>query len=90
MNLKLRDKDMEKLQSLGKREAESGIKVLSKLFASPIITTTIIMKWTGFTRSGAIKLIERFISLKLLKSIRSHSKYQQIYIYKNYVDIFKK
>ena len=87
---KLRDKDMEKLHSLGKREAKSGIKVLSKLFAGPIVTTTIIMKWTGFSRQGAIKLIERFISLKILKPINSHSKFQKIYIYKSYVDIFQK
>lgn len=84
----LRDEDMAKIQSLAKRESESGIKVLSNLYAVPIITTRIIMNWTGFTRSGAQKLIDRFIELGVLDAMKSEVDYDRKYIYEKYVRSF--
>jgi Fic family protein len=59
----LRDCDMRKIQSLGKREAESGMKLLGALYRSPIVTTATVAKTTGFTRAGAQKAIDRFVTL---------------------------
>lgn len=84
----LRDSDMAKIQALGKREAESGILVLSNLFASPIISTRKIMDWTGFTRAGAQRVIDRFVNLGILKSQEEGDKYDRGYMYKSYIDIF--
>ena len=85
----LRDKDMTKIQSLAKRESDSGVKVLSHLFHSPVITTRKVMDWTLFTRAGAQKVIDRFVSMKILKPVIRKSSYDRIYIYKNYIDIFQ-
>jgi Fic family protein len=85
---KLRDEDMEKIQSLARRESESGMLVLSRLYASPIITTGIIMKWTKFTRSGAQKLIDRFVDLDILKIQDKKESYDRKYVYKKYLDTF--
>jgi Fic family protein len=84
----LRDDDMSKIQALARRESESGVLVLSKLYESPIINTAIIMKWTGFTRAGAQKLIDRFIGLGILKSENKEGNYDKKYIYEKYFDAF--
>lgn len=84
----LRDDDMLKIQALAKRESESGVLVLSKLYENPIITTKIIMDWTGFTRSGAQKVINRFIELGILKTDGKEGVYDKKYTYKKYFDAF--
>ena len=85
----LRDQDMEKIQSLAKRESESGVKVLSNMFGTPIISAKHIMEWTGFTRGGAKGLIERFIKYDILQPIKKDSSYGKSYSYSRYIDIFK-
>lgn len=86
----LRDNDMMKIQSLAKRESESGVKVLSQLFGNPIVTTKIIMGWTGYTRAGSQKLIDRFINLGILFPQEEKGSYDRTYIYKQYVNAFIK
>lgn len=85
---KIRDEDMDKLISLAKRESESGVEVLKKLYSTPIITTKIIMAWTGFSRAGAQKLIDRFRSLGILEIVDEKSEYDRKYKYKKYIDAF--
>lgn len=84
----LRENDMRKIQSLGKREATSGVLFLQQLFKTPIATSTMVSNTMGFTRAGAGKLIERFIDLDILKPLDETSKWGKTYIYKNYVNIF--
>jgi len=45
----LKEKDFMKIQSFGKRAAESAILVLPKLYASPIVNVSVIREWTGFS-----------------------------------------
>lgn len=87
---KLRDDDMAKIQSLAKRESESGVVILRKLYSQPIINTKTIMGWSGFTRAGAQKLIDRFISLRILEPREEKGTYDRTYIYRTYLDIFHK
>jgi len=84
----IRDADMEKIQALAKRESESGVLVLSRLYKTPIVTTKIIMNWTGFTRSGSQRLIDRFIDLNILKMEDQEDAYDRKYIYENYIRAF--
>jgi len=84
----LREKDMEKIQTLGKRASESAVMVLPKLYGQPIVNNAVIQKWTGFTRAGAQTVIDRFIALEILYPKDIDKKYGQSYIYKTYVDIF--
>lgn len=86
----LRDADMLKIQALAKRESESGVLVLSKLFENPIINTKIVMGWTGFTRAGGQKLIDRFIKLKILEPREEKGTYDRSYMYKEYLWKFVK
>ncbi|MBI4242897.1 MAG: Fic family protein [Planctomycetes bacterium] len=86
----LREKDLFKIQTLGKRASESATLVLPKLYAQPIVTVGIIQKWTGFTRAGAQTVIDRFINMGILTPKDKGKKYGQSYMYKNYIDIFNK
>jgi Fic family protein len=84
----IRDEDMEKIQALAKREAESGVKVLNYLFEQPIVTTKHVMKVTGFTRAGAQKVIDRFVSLGILQEEEKESNYDIKYTYNRYLRAF--
>ncbi|MHB8443327.1 MAG: Fic family protein [Patescibacteria group bacterium] len=85
----LREEDMLKIRKLGKRASENAIMILPKLYAQPIINIALLQKWTGFTRAGSQKVIDRFIENKILVLQDHNKKYGKSYIYKKYVDIFK-
>jgi Fic family protein len=87
---KLRDDDMLKIQALAKRESESGVLVLSRLFAEPVVTSRIMMGWTKFTRAGAQKVLDRFVDLGILKSQDKKGVYDRTYTYDKYLTIFTK
>ncbi len=84
----LREKDMAKVQTLGKRSAESAALLLPKLYGQPVVNVALVQKWTGFTRAGAQTVIKRFISMGILSPKDKDNKYGQSYIYKKYTDIF--
>jgi len=84
----VRDQDMGKIQSLARRESESGVKVLSHLFGSPIVNTKRVMDWTNFTRSGAQRVIDRFVSIGILEPVYKKSSYDKSYRYKKYIEVF--
>lgn len=85
---KLRETDMAKIQALAKRESKSGILVLQKLYGQPIVSTKKVMDWTGFSRVGSQKVIERFIKLGILEVKDEKKSYDKSYYYKKYIDIF--
>lgn len=84
----LREKDMTKIHTLGKRASESAMLVLPKLYAQPIVNVGVIKKWTGFTHAGAERVIDRFVKIGILTPKDKHKTYGQSYMYKNYIDIF--
>lgn len=85
---KLRDDDMAKIQALAKRESESGVLVLSHLFGMPIVNTARVMKWTGFTRAGAQRVIDRFMKLGILEAQAEKGSYDRSYSYRKYIRVF--
>lgn len=79
---------MEKIQKLSKRESSSGVKLLNYLYEQPIVTSKIVMKVTGFTRSGALRVIDRFVELGILQARPSKSNYDVNFIYEEYLMSF--
>jgi len=79
---------MLKIQSLGKRESESGVLVLRQLYSQPIVSTTTIMGWTKFSRVGSQKLIDRFVNLGILTVKDERETYNRTYVYQKYLQIF--
>lgn len=84
----LRQSDMDRIQTLGKRAAESAMKVLHNLYGQPVVNVAVVQGWTGFTRAGAQAVIDRFIELKMLSPKDKDKKYGQSYIYDKYVSLF--
>jgi len=84
----LREEDMRKIQALGKREAASGVLFLQYLFKNPITSNSMAVKTMQFSRSGAAKLLARFIELDILKPLDDTAKYGKTFRYKKYIDIF--
>ena len=85
----LREQDMAKIQTLGKRASESAIMVLPRLYGQPIVNVATIQKWTGFrSRTGAQIVIDSFIEKGILIPKDKDIKYGQSYVYKRYLDIF--
>lgn len=84
----LREQDMAKIQTLGKRASESAACLLPKLYGQPVVNVAIVQKWTGFTRAGAQTVINRFVDMGILFPKDKDKKYGQSYIYKKYTDIF--
>ena len=84
----LRQADMQKIQSLGKREAASGVLLLHQLFKTPIVTAATVAAHTGFSRLGAQKVIDRFVAKGILKPKDESVKYGKTYIYREYVSLF--
>ncbi|MDR3476954.1 MAG: Fic family protein [Gammaproteobacteria bacterium] len=85
---KLREKDMQKIQMLGKRAAESAMPVLQELYKQPIANNALIQKWTGYTRAGTQSVIDRLIEIEILTPKDKDKKYGQSYVYREYLDIF--
>ena len=86
---KIRDQDMEKIQKLAKRESESGMLILSKLYGRPIVNTKTVTEWSGFSRAGALKLLERFVNLEILEGREQKGTYDRTYIYRRYFKAFQ-
>jgi Fic family protein len=84
----LREEDLKKINSLGKTAAKSSIGVIHELYKLPIVNVNTIQKWTGFSRAGAQKTIERFVELDILEQKHQTKTYRRSFIYKRYVDIF--
>jgi len=86
----LRENDTAKIQALAKRESESGVVVLRKLYAQPIVSAKNVAEWTGFTTKGGRKVIERFVKLGILQPKETREGREQTHVYKRYLDIFTK
>lgn len=86
----LREEDLNKVMTLGKTAAESGVLVLRRLFALPIVNVNTVSEWTGFTRQGAQRVIERFVELGILEQKDKTEKYGRSFIYRRYVEAFLK
>jgi Fic family protein len=84
----LRERDLMKIQKLGKRAAESAMQIMPKLYGQPIVNVSIIQQWTGYSRPGAQDVINRFIKMKILFPKDKDIKYGQSYVYKEYLNIF--
>ncbi|MBU4015854.1 Fic family protein [Patescibacteria group bacterium] len=85
----LREQDMQKVQRLGTRASESAAIILPKLYAQPIVNVSTVIKWTSYTRAGAQRVIDRFITMDILTPRNQDQKYGQSYEYKKYIDLFK-
>lgn len=84
----LREEDWQKVHSLGARAAENTAKILPKIYGQPVVNVSLIKEWTGYSKAGAQRVIDRFIKLGILTPKDFDRKFGQSYMYKKYLDIF--
>lgn len=84
----LREEDRQKIEKLGTRASQGATMILPKLYGQPIVNVSIIQKWTGFTRAGSQRVIDRFVKIGILFPKNKDKKYGQSYVYKKYLNIF--
>ena len=85
----LRDRDMRKMYSLGKTAAKSTMGILEHLFRLPIIGIAEVVKWTGFSRNGGYKAINRLVDMQILEPMsKGDYVYAQKWVYSDYIALF--
>ena len=84
----IRDKDVQKIQALSKRESKSTMNALNYLFKNPIVSVKNIMEATGFTRAGAEKVVDRLVEMNILVKEEKEVNYDVKYYYERYLEAF--
>jgi Fic family protein len=88
---RIRENDMAKVHQLGRIAATTSIEVLRNLYRQPIVDVAKIQEWTKVsTRTGAQKIIERLIQLKILVQRDPKKTYGRTYEYRSYLRLFQK
>src|SRR3989338_11089759 len=83
----LRQKDVVKIQSLGRR-AKTGMVVLENLYKLPIVSVRKIEKWTKLSRPRANDLVKKLVELGILDQRDKNIEYGREFWYKNYLNLF--
>lgn len=86
----IRERDMAKVHKLGRSSAENAVEMLRKLYSQPIVDLAKVQEWTGFTRAGAQKVIDRLMDLEILFQKEPHVSYGRMYEYRSYLQLFDK
>ena len=85
----LRERDMRKVQQLGKAAAPKTLDMLKLLYRTPVIGVADVVKETGYSRQGAYNMIERLMGMEILYAHDDTTEYGQKYEYRDYLNLFK-
>lgn len=85
----LRERDMRKVQQLGKAAAPKTLDMLKLLYRTPVIGVADVVKETGYSRQGAYNMIERLMGMEILYARNDTTEYGQKYEYRDYLNLFK-
>lgn len=83
----LRQKDIIKIQSLGRR-TKTGMTVLENLFKLPIVSVKKVEEWTELSRPQANDLVRKLVELGILEQRNKDIEYGREFWYKKYLDLF--
>ena len=86
--VKLRDDDMAKIGEQSSRTTPSNRLVLDKLFERPVVTSKIVMDWTGLRAPTRRRSLSDSLSWGYWEVRDTTAKYDRSYIYRRYVDLF--
>lgn len=85
----LRERDMRKVQQLGKATAPKTLDMLRLLYRMPVIGVADVVKETGYSRQGAYNMIDRLIAMEILYARDGTAEYGQKYEYRDYLNLFQ-
>ncbi|MEI6480100.1 MAG: Fic family protein [bacterium] len=85
----LRDRDLEKVSMFDKRNSDTVLKVVKRLYKEPIVSTSTIQEWIEQSRPGTIKFIDRLIKAGILVLHRKgEGSRPSLYSHKEYLKVF--
>lgn len=85
----LREKNLKTIATFGKSVAAVSTGILQHLYQNPIVPTNIIEQWTGYSRPGVIKIIDKLVQAKILELYRKgEGTKSSVYIHREYTDLF--
>ena len=85
--LKLRNRDIQKVSSLG-RTAPNALAVLDSLYQNPIIVSRRVVEITGLSRSNAHALLQRLEAVGILSQLPARPKKTKAYVHRKYLSLF--
>lgn len=83
----LRQKDIIKIQSLGRR-TKTGTIVLENLYKLPIISVRKVEEWTHLSRPQANELVNKLVEIGILEKKDKDIQYGREFRYKEYLRLF--
>lgn len=83
----LRQKDMIKIQSMGRR-TKTGIVALENLYKLPIVSIKKVEEWTGLSRPQANDLVKKLVELEILEQRDKNVEYGREFWYRDYLNLF--
>ena len=86
--INLRETNRQKILKLGKG-AKNATKLLKNLYKLPIVNVKKVEEFTGLSREGANRLVNKFVKLDFLEPKDKDKKYGRIFIYKEYLRLFE-
>lgn len=86
--LKLKESDSQKILEIG-RISKNALIVLNKLYRVPFVTLNNIRSYTGLSKSQSYYLLKKLESIGILHLIPSQSRKTKIFVYRDYLDLFK-
>ena len=84
----LRERDMRKVQKLGKATAPKTLDMIRFLDKVPTVGIADVVNQTGYSRPSAYKLIDRLVGMNILYPADENDGYGKKYTYKDYIEIF--
>lgn len=84
----LRERDMRKVQKLGKATAPKTLDMIRFLYKVPTVGIADVVNQTGYSRPSAYKLIDRLVGMNILYPADENDGYGKKYTYKDYIEIF--
>ena len=84
----LRERDMRKVQELGKNMAPKALDMIRFLYKVPTVGIADVISQTGYSRPSAYKLIECLVDMNILYPTSENDSYGKKYTYKDYVEVF--
>ncbi len=85
--IELREKDLHKLAGLGKTN-KHAVVLLKNLFKLPMVNVRKIQEFTGLSREASNRMVKKFVNLGILHPKDKKKKYGQIFVYREYLDLF--
>ncbi|MDR1942360.1 MAG: Fic family protein [Endomicrobium sp.] len=87
--VELRERDLSKVEKLGKKTAAAAVNVLKNLYRVPAIGIAEVISWSGYaSKQSAYSLVKTLTDERILYQLNENENYGKKYIYKDYVALF--